>query len=149
MEVTRIIEILSAYRGQELPADEVEVVPDLQILDLYAARVPGQGDFLVHADSGSVEEVDVEGWPPRRVDETGDPQSLEQLRSSLRIDTLMSHDVRHCRPDDSLDWAAQLMWEYDCGCVPVCTGNGAPRVVGMLTDRDICMAALFSGKPLG
>jgi CBS domain-containing protein len=61
----------------------------------------------------------------------------------------MSHDVGYCRPDDTLDRAARLMWDRDCGCVPVCTGNGAARVVGMLTDRDICMAALFTGKPLG
>jgi CBS domain-containing protein len=63
----------------------------------------------------------------------------------------MSRRVRQCRPDHALDHAASLMWEHDCGCLPVCVegASGAPRVIGMLTDRDICMAACFQGKPLG
>jgi CBS-domain-containing membrane protein len=31
------------------------------------------------------------------------------------------------------------MWDHDCGCVPVVDHNGI--LIGMLTDRDICMAA--------
>jgi predicted transcriptional regulator len=67
----------------------------------------------------------------------------------MRIEDLMCRDVYHCRPEDSLESAARLMWEHDCGCAPVCTGNGEQRVVGMITDRDIAMCALFQGKPLG
>jgi CBS domain-containing protein len=68
----------------------------------------------------------------------------------MTIEPIMSRDVRHCRPDHTLDYAASQMWEHDCGCLPVCAsdGDGEPRVIGMLTDRDICMAALFQGKPL-
>ena len=66
----------------------------------------------------------------------------------MQIERLMSRNVRYCSPDDTLDRAAQLMWDVDCGAVPVCIGNGAPRVIGMITDRDICMSALFEGKPL-
>jgi CBS-domain-containing membrane protein len=42
--------------------------------------------------------------------------------------------------------AAQIMWENDCGCVPVIDAEG--NVVGILTDRDICMAAYTQGRPL-
>ncbi len=42
--------------------------------------------------------------------------------------------------------AAQIMWENDCGVVPVVDGDG--RVAAMITDRDICMAAYMQGKPL-
>jgi CBS domain-containing protein len=68
----------------------------------------------------------------------------------MTIESLMSRDVHHCRPDHTLGFAATRMWEHDCGCLPVCAddGGGEPRVIGMLTDRDICMAALFQGKPL-
>jgi CBS domain-containing protein len=66
----------------------------------------------------------------------------------MRIDQLMSRDVHFCSPDQTLDAAAQAMWTHDCGCVPVCEGDGKARLVGMLTDRDICMAALFRRKPL-
>lgn len=68
----------------------------------------------------------------------------------MTIEPLMSREVHHCRPDHTLDFAAARMWEHDCGCLPVCAddGSGEPRVIGMLTDRDICMAALFQGKAL-
>ena len=146
MEVSRVIEILCAYRGQELAADEIEVVPDLEIIDLYAARVAGQADYLVHAESGSVEEVDFDGWPPRRPPARA--RAMSARDRAARIDVLMSREVCHCRPEETLDRAAQLMWDNDCGCVPVCMANGSSRVVGMLTDRDVCMAALFSRRPL-
>lgn len=58
----------------------------------------------------------------------------------------MTNDVATCRPDDSVRVAAKLMWERDCGCVPVV--DGERRVEGMITDRDICMAAYFQGKAL-
>lgn len=66
----------------------------------------------------------------------------------MRIEEVMCRDVQYCRPEDSLERAARLMWEHDCGCAPVCTGEGEQRVVGMITDRDISMCALFQGKPL-
>jgi CBS-domain-containing membrane protein len=66
----------------------------------------------------------------------------------MRVEQLMSKQVYWCRPEDTLDHAAQLMWEHDCGALPVCTGNGEARLIGMITDRDICMSALFQGRPL-
>ena len=61
---------------------------------------------------------------------------------------LMSRDVRTCSDDDTLDVAARLLWEGDCGCIPVVTRAEPRRVVGMLTDRDICMAAYTTGSRL-
>jgi CBS domain-containing protein len=66
----------------------------------------------------------------------------------MRVEQLMARPVQCCRPEDSLARAAQLMWDHDCGCLPVCGGDGITRVVGIITDRDICMRALFQGKPL-
>lgn len=51
-----------------------------------------------------------------------------------------------CAPDDTLARAAQLMWEKDLGCLPVC-GPGR-KVIAMLTDRDISMAAFMQWKHL-
>lgn len=59
----------------------------------------------------------------------------------------MTTDVKSCRASDSLADAAKLLWEQDCGCVPVTDEHGLVR--GMLTDRDICMAAYTTGKRLG
>ena len=66
------------------------------------------------------------------------------LLTSVR--SLMTTHVRTCRSDDSLVHAAQLMWETDCGAVPVVTDE---TVVGVITDRDICMASYTQGKRLG
>jgi CBS domain-containing protein len=66
----------------------------------------------------------------------------------MKVDQLMTKQVTSCRPGDALRRAAQLMWERDCGCLPVCVDDGANRVAGVITDRDICMSALFQDKPL-
>ena len=63
----------------------------------------------------------------------------------MKVSEIMSHRLFTCSEDDSLHRAAQLMWEQDIGCVPVVKGT---RVVGILTDRDICMSAYLNGKPL-
>ena len=67
----------------------------------------------------------------------------------MKVEQLMTRNVDACRPDDSLNTAARIMWERNCGCVPVVVEEeGGARVVGMLTDRDICMAAYTQGRPL-
>jgi len=64
----------------------------------------------------------------------------------MRVEQLMTRDVRTCGPEDSLAAAAQAMWERDCGCVPVV--DPERKVLGMVTDRDICMAAWIKGRNL-
>lgn len=55
-------------------------------------------------------------------------------------------DPRVCGLADTLNDAARILWEQDCGVVPVV--DEQRRIVGMLTDRDICMAAYTQGRPL-
>ncbi len=64
----------------------------------------------------------------------------------MRIRELMSHPPVTCATGDHLDVPARLMWEYDCGVIPVVDDNG--RLAGIVTDRDICMAAYTQGQPL-
>jgi CBS domain-containing protein len=64
----------------------------------------------------------------------------------MQIRTMMSDDVKYCRDTDTLDCAAGSMWNHDIGSVPVV--DSERRVVGMITDRDVCMAAYTQGKPL-
>jgi CBS domain-containing protein len=63
----------------------------------------------------------------------------------MNVQQLMSTDVKSCTPDHALACAAQLMWDSDCGCVPVVDELG--RVTGMITDRDICMASHLNRRP--
>jgi CBS-domain-containing membrane protein len=66
----------------------------------------------------------------------------------MRIEQLMHKDVGSVTPAQTLNDAAQVLWERDCGCVPVVSEDGARRVIAMLTDRDICMAAYTQGRSL-
>ena len=65
----------------------------------------------------------------------------------MKVSELMTEDVKTCYQHDSLNRAAQLMWENDCGAVAVV--DSELKVIGMLTDRDICMAAYTQGVALG
>ena len=66
----------------------------------------------------------------------------------MRVEQIMTKQVTTCSADSTLAEAAQLMWDRDCGCLPVCSTDGTRRIVGMVTDRDICMSALFQGRAL-
>jgi CBS domain-containing protein len=64
----------------------------------------------------------------------------------MRIKEVMSHPVVSCRTDMTLDAVVRLMSEYNCGIVPVVDADG--RLTGVLTDRDICLAALKRNQAL-
>src|SRR5581483_9379608 len=55
------------------------------------------------------------------------------------LQDVLTPNVKSCTPETNLAAAAKMMWDGDCGTVPVV--NEERRVVGMLTDRDICIAA--------
>ena len=51
---------------------------------------------------------------------------------------LMTRDVEACGPASTLAEAALMMWRRDCGFLPVVDADQG--VVGVITDRDLCMA---------
>jgi CBS domain-containing protein len=68
-------------------------------------------------------------------------------QTPARVQDAMTRTVATCQAGDMLNRAAQLMWEADCGAVPVVDDGN--KLIGMITDRDICMAAYTKGLPLG
>ena len=64
----------------------------------------------------------------------------------MNVEQIMNREVRSCGPHDSLNQAAQIMWDTPCGAVPVIDEQCRP--VGFLTDRDVCMAAYTQNTPL-
>jgi CBS domain-containing protein len=56
----------------------------------------------------------------------------------MKVRDLMTTDVKSCNSDTNLAAAASRMWDGDCGALPVVDNNG--KFIGMITDRDICMA---------
>lgn len=43
-----------------------------------------------------------------------------------------------CTPDTNVGAAFELLWSHDCGMLPVT--NKDNQVIGLVTDRDICIA---------
>jgi CBS domain-containing protein len=65
----------------------------------------------------------------------------------MKVQEVMNSQVHSCRPDTNLAAAGAVMWDYDCGTLPVVDDEG--HVVGMITDRDIAIAAATKGRPAG
>jgi CBS domain-containing protein len=56
----------------------------------------------------------------------------------------MTREVQCCGPDTNLASAAKMMWDTDCGVLPVLNVSG--QVIGMITDRDICIAVATKNR---
>ena len=63
----------------------------------------------------------------------------------MNVQDVMTSDVQCCSPDTNLAVAAHMMWDSDRGALPVLNVQG--QVIGMITDRDICMATAIKNKP--
>jgi len=61
----------------------------------------------------------------------------------MNVSACMSTDVRLIGPNDTIQQAARAMKEIDAGFLPVEQND---RMVGMVTDRDICVRAVAEGK---
>ena len=65
----------------------------------------------------------------------------------MKVKELMTSDVKSCGLDTNLAAAARIMWEEDCGAIPVTDTRG--KVVGLITDRDICIAGATRSRTEG
>jgi CBS domain-containing protein len=63
----------------------------------------------------------------------------------MKVKDVMTAGAKACMPETSLADAAALMWENDCGAIPVV--NVEDKVVGMITDRDICFGLTTKNRP--
>jgi CBS domain-containing protein len=70
----------------------------------------------------------------------------QQTRSldDVRAHELMARRVASVHPATSVERAARLMEECDCGALPVVGDNGV--LVGMVTDRDIVIRVVARGR---
>jgi CBS domain-containing protein len=62
------------------------------------------------------------------------------------LERIMTEDVSTVRPEDSVQHAARIMRDEDCGALPVVDRYG--RAVGMITDRDITCRIVADGRDL-
>ena len=64
----------------------------------------------------------------------------------MKAAALFHRTVTSCTDRDTLEEAAALLWRHNIGCLPVIGDDG--RLIGMITDRDIMIAAFLQGAPL-
>jgi len=56
----------------------------------------------------------------------------------MKVKEVMTPNATAIWLTESLADAAKLMWDNDCGVLPII--KDGRKVIGMITDRDICMA---------
>lgn len=61
----------------------------------------------------------------------------------MKTSEIMTNDPACCKEDQSLQDAARLMVDNDCGQIPVVDDEGG--LVGVITDRDVCCRAVAEG----
>jgi CBS domain-containing protein len=63
----------------------------------------------------------------------------------VKVRDLMTKTAVSCPAGISLAAAGALMWQHDCGSLPIVDDSGT--VIGMITDRDICIAVSTRDVP--
>jgi CBS domain-containing protein len=62
----------------------------------------------------------------------------------MKVQDVMISPARSCTPEAAIVDAARTMWDNHCGALPVLDEKGEP--VGIVTDRDICMALVRKNR---
>jgi CBS domain-containing protein len=64
----------------------------------------------------------------------------------MKAKEIMSRVLFCCTPEETAEKAAQMMRDHDIGSVPVISDNTERKLLGIVTDRDICMKVTASGQ---
>ena len=70
----------------------------------------------------------------------------EQEDDMKKIRDIMTKNPATCLPDATLEFAAKLMVDHDCGEIPVIDNERDMKPIGVITDRDICKRSIALGK---
>lgn len=62
----------------------------------------------------------------------------------MKVRDLMTETIASCHPETNLAAAGALMWETDCGVLPVV--DERRKVIAVLTDRDACIFLTTSDR---
>jgi CBS domain-containing protein len=63
---------------------------------------------------------------------------------AMKVKEIMTKNPATCTPDTTLAEAAHLMWEADCGILPVVEDG---EIEGVVTDRDMYVALATRNMP--
>jgi CBS domain-containing protein len=68
------------------------------------------------------------------------------LEVVMKVSEIMTKNPACCWPSSSTLSTALLMQEGDTGIVPVIQDPFTPRLVGVVTDRDLCLHVIAAGR---
>ena len=63
----------------------------------------------------------------------------------MKIQDIMSADPNTVTPDTPITEAARLMKDHNVGMLPVVESEDSPRLIGVVTDRDITIRHVAEG----
>jgi CBS domain-containing protein len=72
--------------------------------------------------------------------------ALEREEKPMKARDVMTANPVCCTADDTVQDAAKVMAQQDCGCVPVVDDLNSKKVIGTITDRDIACRCTAEGK---
>jgi CBS domain-containing protein len=63
----------------------------------------------------------------------------------VKIREIMSHDPACCVLSDSAQMVARILCDQNIGSMPVVANQESRKLVGMITDRDLCCSVIAQG----
>jgi CBS domain-containing protein len=63
----------------------------------------------------------------------------------MKVREVMTLDPVCCLASDTAQRAAQIMRDHNVGSVPVVADHESRKLVGMITDRDLCCSIIADG----
>jgi CBS domain-containing protein len=64
----------------------------------------------------------------------------------MKVRHVMTKDPSCCVPSDPAPRAASIMRDQDTGIIPVIANEQSQKIVGVVTDRDLCMNIVAEGR---
>jgi CBS domain-containing protein len=56
----------------------------------------------------------------------------------MKVADVMTKSPAYCSPQTNLAAAVEILWDHNCGVLPIV--DSQEKVVGVVTDRDLCVA---------
>ena len=56
----------------------------------------------------------------------------------MKVKDVMMRTPAHCRPETNLGAAVEMLWNRNCGMLPIV--DARQKVIAVVTDRDLCVA---------
>jgi CBS domain-containing protein len=63
----------------------------------------------------------------------------------MKVSDVMMRSAASCGPETNLGAAVEILWERNCGILPIV--DAEQKVIGVVTDRDLCIALGTRNRP--